>query len=62
MIHPLWMMFLMLNTVFAVIGSAIVSNEYGTFWLPYFVVILNVVLVICIFFGGCKTKGKKEKQ
>ncbi len=45
MIHPIWLIFLSLNTVFAVVGSAMLGNKY----LPFVIAIINVIFMVNIY-------------
>ena len=49
MINPLWLVFLMLNTVFAVIGGAYMALQWNLKVLPFIIVVINFVFILYVY-------------
>jgi len=52
--HPIWFIWLMLNTIFAIIGGAVVSNQWNISFIPHIVAVLNLTFILCYFIETSK--------
>jgi len=49
-INPLWIIWLILNTTFAVMGGAVIGNQLNILVIPYIVAVFNFLFVIYYYY------------